>query len=316
MVYGAFVVVLSLSHVWFCNPKEWSTPGFLFFTIQSMLQSTVNACTFLMRKAEVQRDSSVTESCTDNQGQSQEENWSPDAQCLVCYRVSLWAAWLLGWCHVLLQYGPPRLAMNPPLHGALNLLPLFSPLIFPKGPHWSPSQPLSGGTSACDVCWKQSLDSQRVYHIILWPALSLNPHLAFCTMNAHVLHVMPWTRSSLRAGLSTHRSTNFANICRCEYPRPTEGGSDGGREAAPRKQDCPQWAEQPVLWGHLWSPAPQPRRGPHENTYLGQLNWRLDTWQVTMEGKFINRLFSSRQATLVWAHEVLEGFRPRADVLT
>ena len=109
---------------------------------------------------------------------------------------------------------------------------------------------------------------------------------------------MPWTRSSLRAGLSTHRSTNFANICCCEYPRPTEGGSDGGREAAPRKQDCPQWAEQPVLWGHLWSPAPQPRRGPHENTYLGQLNWRLDTWQVTMKGRFINRLFSSWQATL------------------
>lgn len=84
----------------------------------------------------------MTESCTDNQGQSQEENWSPDAQCLVCCRVSLWAAWLLGWRHVLLQHGPPRLAMSPPLHDALNLLPLLFPLIFPKGPNPSVKAPL------------------------------------------------------------------------------------------------------------------------------------------------------------------------------
>lgn len=123
------------------TPRNEAHRASLFFTIQSMLQSTVNACTFLMRKAEVQRDSSMTESCTDNQGQSQEENWSPDAQCLVCYRVSLWAAWLLGWRHGLLPHGPPRLAMSPPLHGALNLLPLLFPLSSLKGRTEVPANP-------------------------------------------------------------------------------------------------------------------------------------------------------------------------------
>ena len=101
MVYGAFVVQ-SLSHVWFCNPKGWSTTAFPVLHHTGHALVYCQCLHFLIRKAEVQRDSSVTESCTDNQGQSQ-ENWSPDDQCLVCYIVSLCAAWLPGWCHVLLQ---------------------------------------------------------------------------------------------------------------------------------------------------------------------------------------------------------------------